>query len=35
MDLKKNDGFVIKYGFVEKKKMGICNEIKDYQEVWI
>ena len=35
MDLKKKDGFETKYGFVEKKMMGICNVTKDYQEVWI
>ena len=32
---KKKDGFEMKYGFAEKKMMGICNVMKDYQEVWI
>ena len=35
MDLKKNNGSDTKYGFAEKKMMGICNIMKDYQEVWI
>ena len=35
MNLEKNDGFEMKYGFAEKKMMGICNVMKDYQEVWI
>ena len=35
MDLKKNDGSQRKYGFAEKKMMGICNVMKDYHKVWI
>ena len=35
MDLKKNNGSEMKYGFAEKKMIGICNVMKDYQEAWI
>jgi len=36
MDLKKkNNGSETKYGFAEKKMMGVYNVMKDYQEVWI
>ena len=30
---KKNKGSEMKYRFAEKKMMGICNVMKDYQEV--
>ena len=32
---KKNNNSETKYGFAEKKMMGIHNVIKDYEEVWI
>ena len=35
MDLKKKDGFEMKYGFAKKKMLGFCNVMREYQEVWI